>query len=74
MIKDLASIPDDIKAKLQLSKRQAESLEDENQDTEWAGDITIGSDDQKFLIDFDSASFISPIFPARVNIFPSRLL
>ncbi|KAI4519806.1 acid protease [Schizophyllum commune Tattone D] len=56
VIKDLASIPDDIKAKLQLSKRQAESLEDENQDTEWAGDITIGSDDQKFLIDFDTGS------------------
>ncbi|KAL1745063.1 aspartic peptidase domain-containing protein [Schizophyllum fasciatum] len=56
VVKDLAAIPDAVKAKLQIAKRQAEALEDENNDTEWAGDITIGSDDQKFLIDFDTGS------------------
>jgi len=37
-----------------ISKRQKESLTDENNDLEWAGPITIGSDNQEFLIDFDS--------------------
>ncbi|KAJ4485432.1 acid protease [Lentinula aciculospora] len=31
-----------------------ESLTDENDDSEWAGMITIGQPDQKFLVDFDT--------------------
>jgi cathepsin D len=37
-----------------VSKRQKESLTDEENDTEWAGTVTIGSNGQQFLIDFDS--------------------
>ena len=39
-----------------LGKRQSEALTDEEDDTEWAGSITIGSNKQKFLIDFDTGS------------------
>jgi cathepsin D len=48
VIKELAVMPSD------LTKRQSESLTDENQDTEWAGKISIGTPPKDFLIDFDS--------------------
>jgi hypothetical protein len=35
-------------------KRQSEPLIDENQDTEWAGKVSIGTPPVEFLIDFDS--------------------
>jgi len=39
-----------------LAKRQAaEALTDEEDDEEWAGTIKIGTPQQSFLIDFDSA-------------------
>jgi len=40
-----------------LGKRQSESLTNEN-DIEWLGSITIGSNNQQFMIDFDSAYFL----------------
>ncbi|KAI0823444.1 acid protease [Trametes gibbosa] len=49
-IKPLASIP------VSLAKRQSEALTDEDEDTEWAGTISIGTPAQKFLIDFDTGS------------------
>lgn len=49
-IKELAVLPP------HLLKRQSEVLTDQNTDTEWTGPITIGSDDQKFTIDFDTGS------------------
>ena len=48
-VKPLARLPD------RLTKRQSESLTDES-DTEWAGDISIGTPGQTFLIDFDTGS------------------
>ncbi|OJT10594.1 Aspartic protease [Trametes pubescens] len=49
-IKPLAAVP------ASLSKRQKEALTDEDEDTEWAGTISIGTPAQKFLIDFDTGS------------------
>lgn len=49
-IKPLAVVP------ASLSKRQKEALTDEDEDTEWAGTISIGTPAQKFLIDFDTGS------------------
>ena len=46
-IKDLAFVPSE------LVKRQNEALADEN-DTEWAGEVSIGTPPVNFLIDFDS--------------------
>ena len=45
-----------------VKKRQAEPLTDEAHDAEWAGPITIGTPGQSFLIDFDSASILSPTY------------
>ena len=47
-IKELAFIPSE------FVKRQNEPLIDENQDTEWAGTVSIGTPPKEFLIDFDS--------------------
>ncbi|KAJ7067092.1 acid protease [Mycena amicta] len=57
-IKDLRKVPIDVEARMQQSvaKRQAEKLTDEEDDTEWAGTISIGTPAQKFLIDFDTGS------------------
>jgi len=49
-IKPVATVP------ASLQRRQAESLTDEEDDEEWAGTISIGSNSQKFLIDFDTGS------------------
>ena len=46
-IKDLAFVPSE------HVKRQNEALDDEN-DTEWAGEVSIGTPPVTFLIDFDS--------------------
>ncbi|RPD61879.1 protease [Lentinus tigrinus ALCF2SS1-7] len=40
----------------QLEKRQKESLTDEEDDVEWAGNIKIGTPPKTFLIDFDTGS------------------
>ena len=48
-VNPLARLPD------RLTKRQSESLTDES-NTEWAGDISIGTPGQTFLIDFDTGS------------------
>lgn len=37
-----------------ISKRQQENLTDEHQDTMWAGNIAIGSNNQQFMVIFDS--------------------
>ena len=50
-IKELATIPEHL-----LTKRQSESLTDEEDDLEWAGTISVGTPAQKFLIDFDTGS------------------
>ncbi|KAJ7635309.1 acid protease [Roridomyces roridus] len=57
-IKELAALPVDVAERLKSSikKRQEESLTDEEDDTEWAGSISVGTPDQKFLIDFDTGS------------------
>jgi cathepsin D len=55
-IKPLATLPSAVEARME--KRQSESLTDEDQDTEWAGKITIGTPAQSFLIDFDSACIL----------------
>ena len=49
VIKELALMPSE------LAKRQNEPLIDEDQDTEWAGKVSIGTPPVEFLIDFDSA-------------------
>jgi cathepsin D len=66
------------------SKRQSESLTDINNDLAWAGDITIGSNNQMFFVDFDSELSSLLPFPSaslrssvvsnidRITIFPSR--
>jgi len=48
VIKELAFVPSE------FAKRQSEPLIDENNDTEWAGLLSIGTPPVKFLIDFDS--------------------
>lgn len=48
VIKELATISSEV------TKRQSEPLIDENQDTEWAGKISVGTPPKQFLIDFDS--------------------
>ncbi|THH23146.1 hypothetical protein EUX98_g8032 [Antrodiella citrinella] len=50
-IKELAVLPEYL-----LSKRQSESLTDQNDDTEWTGPVSIGSNGQQFVIDFDTGS------------------
>ena len=49
-IKPLAVLP------RELEKRQNEALTDQDDDTEWTGSITIGSNNQPFVIDFDTGS------------------
>ena len=49
-IKDVAVLPEHIE------KRQKETLTDQNQDEEWTGPISIGSNKQQFTIDFDTGS------------------
>ncbi|KAI0792846.1 acid protease [Abortiporus biennis] len=49
-IKPLAVLPDSLK------KRQNEALTDQEDDLEWTGAITIGSNNQPFVIDFDTGS------------------
>ncbi|CAL1703550.1 unnamed protein product [Somion occarium] len=49
-IRPLALIPDRIR------KRQKEALTDQQDDLEWTGRITIGSNNQAFVIDFDTGS------------------
>jgi cathepsin D len=49
----IATVPKVVAERLQLGKRQAEPLEDEN-DIEWTGGISIGTPGKTFLIDFDS--------------------
>ncbi|OCH94249.1 acid protease [Obba rivulosa] len=41
---------------LHLTKRQKESLTDESNDLEWAGQINIGTPGQTFLVDMDTGS------------------
>jgi cathepsin D len=48
VIKELAFVPSE------FAKRQNEQLIDEDNDTEWAGQVSIGTPPVKFLIDFDS--------------------
>ena len=48
VIKELATVSSE------FTKRQSEQLTDENQDTEWAGKVSIGTPPVEFLIDFDS--------------------
>ncbi|KAJ7612659.1 acid protease [Roridomyces roridus] len=57
-IKPLATLPAAVEARMarRAEKRQSESLTDEEDDTEWAGTISIGTPAQKFLIDFDTGS------------------
>ncbi|KAJ7701568.1 aspartic protease [Mycena rosella] len=57
-IKPPATLPKDVEARMErrAEKRQAEALTDEDEDTEWAGTISIGTPAQKFLIDFDTGS------------------
>jgi len=57
-IKPLATLP------VNVEKRQAESLTDEENDLEWAGTISIGTPAQSFLIDFDSA--VSLLIPLKI--------
>jgi cathepsin D len=55
-----------------LSKRQNEPLVNEQHDSLWAGIITIGSNNQQFLIDFDSEfGFIPPMVPPIYDVAPS---
>jgi len=49
-IKELIELPE------HLAKRQSEALTDQNQDEEWTGSVSIGSNSQKFVIDFDTGS------------------
>ncbi|KAF7324503.1 Acid protease [Mycena kentingensis (nom. inval.)] len=58
VIKDVAKLPQDLVARMRRrsEKRQAEPLTDEEDDLEWAGTISIGTPEQKFLIDFDTGS------------------
>ena len=39
-----------------LAKRQSEALTDQEDDLEWTGTVTIGSNKQSFVIDFDTGS------------------
>ena len=48
VIKELAFVPS------KFAKRQSEPLIDEENDTEWAGLVSIGTPPAQFLIDFDS--------------------
>lgn len=53
VIKPVATIPRDVQARIDRStkRRQSEALDDESHDNLWAGNITIGTPGQKFLID-----------------------
>ena len=48
-IKPIATIPTHV-------KRDGVDLTDQENDTLWTGEITIGTDDQKFVVDFDTGS------------------
>ncbi|KAJ7057950.1 acid protease [Mycena amicta] len=57
VIKPLAVLPRDVEDRFAArAKRQAEPLVDEEDDSEWAGTISIGIPAQRFLIDFDTGS------------------
>ncbi|KAF8346112.1 acid protease [Amanita rubescens] len=43
-------------ASLHVRQSGSEPLTDENQDTEWAGTVSIGTPSQMFLVDFDTGS------------------
>lgn len=52
----VSKIPEVAKLPAELQKRGSLPLTDEEDDLEWAGSITIGSNGQSFLIDFDTGS------------------
>lgn len=65
-IKDLAVTPSE------FVKRQNEPLIDEDNDTEWAGTVSIGTPPKEFLIDFDS-TYRARIYSSSVVLTHSSL-